>query len=206
MAVKIQDATDRATAAIDIRAPLVEDLASIARISNSASRHTVANFRTAPDTLDYWQDQWRDRCDKYPWLVAVQGRAVAGYAMAIPFMARCGLNAVAEVSVYVDPPQHGAGVGSALYQTLLLMLRANGFRSVVAAIAIPNPASERLHSKFGFRKAGTLVSIGRILGEWHDLSYWQLMLEPAEQAGSRCEGKTKPRNGDDSNAGRQGSE
>ncbi len=196
-AEELRDSFNETTAVIDIREPLYENLASIARIANAATHHSVANVRLVPDSFKYWQDEWRNRCERYLWLVAVRECDVVGYAIAIPFMARCGLESTAEVSVYVDPREHGTGVGSALYRALMPMLETQGFRSVVAVIAIPNPASERLPLKLGFNMTGTPSRIGWKLGEWHDLAYWQLMFEncdegppqikPAEREGPQCE-------------------
>ena len=46
----------------------------------------------------------------------------------------------------------------------------------MAAIALPNPASVRLHEAFGFRETGILRRVGWKFGAWHDVACWQLVL------------------------------
>ena len=56
----------------------------------------------------------------------------------------------------------------------------------MAAIALPNPASIRLHQAFGFTEAGVLRGVGWKFDAWHDVAYWQLVLgESAPPAGIR---------------------
>jgi acetylornithine deacetylase/succinyl-diaminopimelate desuccinylase-like protein len=87
-----------------------------------------------------------------------------------------------EVSVYVDPDHQGAGVARALYEHLIPTLAAQGFRSVVAAITVPNPACERLHRAFGFREVGLLSRVGWKFDRWHDVSNWQRALRVDDRA------------------------
>jgi len=86
----------------------------------------------------------------------------------------------AEVSVYVDPKHHGRGAGTALYGALIPTLAAQGYRTVIAVIALPNPASERLHEAFGFQNVGRLRRVGWKLGQWHDVALWQCILHDGE--------------------------
>jgi len=46
---------------------------------------------------------------------------------------------------------------------------------------VPNPASEHLHQAFGFRRAGVLAKVGWKLGRWHDVAYWQCVLEDGDE-------------------------
>ena len=67
-------------------------------------------------------------------------------------------------------------MGRALYAALLPALEAAGFRTIVAGITLPNPASVRLHESFGFAPVGTFPRIGWKRGAWHDVGYWTLAL------------------------------
>ena len=46
---------------------------------------------------------------------------------------------------------------------------------VVGGIALPNASSVALHEKFGFKKIGQFVEIGRKLDRWVDVGYWELI-------------------------------
>ena len=70
----------------------------------------------------------------------------------------------------------GQGLGTALYQQLLAEVRDLGYVSTYAGIALPNPASVRLHERVGFMPVGVFRSVGYKHGRWHDVGWWQLRL------------------------------
>ena len=169
---------------VEVRRAKERDLAAICEITNVAARDTWASFQSEPDTPACWLDRWQRQADRYPWFVAQIGvRAegqtdgkVIGFARALPFMGRCGFTQAAELSVYVAPAHAGRGVGKALYASLIPVLAEVKFSTLIAAIALPNPACERLHESFGFKRVGLLARVGFKFDEWHDLAYWQLVL------------------------------
>jgi phosphinothricin acetyltransferase len=162
--------------AVTVRRPFLKDFPAILEISNWATCHTAANFKMEPETLEHWVSLWNGQSETFPWFVAELEGAVVGFAMANSFNNRCGFAYTAEVSVYLEPNHVSSGIGTALYTRLIPTLRAQGFRTLIAAIAIPNPASERLHLRFGFRQVGLLRGVGWKFDRWHDVAYWQLAL------------------------------
>jgi phosphinothricin acetyltransferase len=64
---------------------------------------------------------------------------------------------------------------------LLALLRAQGFKSAFAGIALPNGASVALHESMGFAPIGLYRDVGYKLGAWRDVGWWQLILN-AEKA------------------------
>lgn len=117
--------------------------------------------------------------DLYPWLVAEEDGALAGYAYAAAFRPRSAYRFAVETTVYVREGAHGRGLGAALYAPLIEALERQGFTQAIAAITLPNQASVRLHERFGFRRAGTYEQVGWKLGRWHDVGLWQRALAPA---------------------------
>lgn len=77
------------------------------------------------------------------------------------------------MTIYVHHDHHRQGVGRALYARLIGLLDAQGYRTLVAGITLPNPGSVGLHEAFGFRQAGALQQIGWKSGQWHTVGYWQ---------------------------------
>lgn len=59
--------------------------------------------------------------------------------------------------IAVDARHRGRGFGVALYEDLFAFARARGFERVVAEFDVdpPNPVSEKLHARFGFREVGS---------------------------------------------------
>ncbi|KKL10812.1 hypothetical protein LCGC14_2552100, partial [marine sediment metagenome] len=82
----------------------------------------------------------------------------------------------AEDSVYVCSDMQGGGIGALLLARLLEAAAENGFRTVIARIAAPNPASVRLHRGFGFRRVGVEREVGRKFGRWLDVVVMQKAL------------------------------
>ena len=152
------------------------DLPAILVISNHAAHATPANFATEPETLDAWQRAFDDTSPRYPWLVARHQDEIVGFAKAGPHRARGAYAWSAEVTVYIRPDRHRRGIGRALYDHLIPMLRDQGYAALLAGITLPNPASVHLHERFGFVHCGTYYRIGWKHGAWHDVGYWELVL------------------------------
>ena len=184
-----------------IRLATNEDLESITRISNWAILNTASNFGVEPGTVEEWRRDWERGRESHPWLVAeltggsgqdeasgdTEAGTIAGFAMASAFKGRCAYNYTAEVTVYLDPIHHGKRIGSRLYERLLSILDAQGYRTLIAVIAVPNPASVRLHEALGFAKIGELKRVGWKFDRWHDVGYWQRSSEAGTAPPSRLE-------------------
>jgi phosphinothricin acetyltransferase len=190
----------------DVRLAAESDLPAILDISNWAALNTPANFAVEPETLELWQRDYRATREKHPWLVAVgesaaeaaapgepggstlplapsvggRGKKVLGFAKASPWKGRCAYLWSAETTVYVRPGLHGQGIGTALYGRLIDLLRAQGYRSLVGGITLPNAASVALHESCGFRRVAQFEKIGWKFDRWHDVGYWELLLGDPE--------------------------
>jgi L-amino acid N-acyltransferase YncA len=112
----------------------------------------------------------------HPFLVYDSGQGVVGYAYAGPHAARPAYRWSCDVSAYVASGQARRGVGRALYGELLNILKAQGFHSAFAGVALPNEASVGLHETMGFRHLGTYREVGFKHGRWHDVGWWRLGL------------------------------
>jgi len=159
-----------------------DDIPTILDISNWAALNTPANFAIEPEPLSHWLHSYEQTHRMFPWLVSDEGGVVTGFAKASPHRGRCAYAWTAEVSVYVDSTRHGRGIGTALYARLIPMLKAQGYVTLVAGITTPNPASQRLHEAFGFKRIGAFHRVGWKFGCWHDVSYWELFLREGPSA------------------------
>jgi phosphinothricin acetyltransferase len=171
------------TTPITVRPAVRGDVPRILEISNWAAANTAANFAVEPEPVESWLAEWDRTHRAFPWLVAVDAAgSVAGFAKASPWKGRCAYNWTAETSIYVDPARHRQGVGTALYGPLIETLRAQGYRTLLAGITIPNAASVQLHERFGFRRVALLERVGWKFGRWHDVGYWELHLQESAAA------------------------
>ena len=168
--VMLRDATPGDAAAIlAIYAPYVEE--------------TAISFERVPPDEATMRERIAQRLASHAWLVAEQGGRVVGYAYAGPFAVRAAYRLAAEVSVYVDRDAGRGGIGRVLYGALIERLRERGMHTAIGIVALPNPASVALHERLGFRHVGTFREIGAKFGRWHDVGWWQLMLDRATAPG-----------------------
>jgi phosphinothricin acetyltransferase len=153
-----------------------DDIPSIAALANRAAEVGSANFATTPEPVAEWLASWGSYSSSYPWLVAHGGGRVIGFAKAGPHRARGAYRWTAEVTVYLDDAWQGRGLGTALYQRLIPLLRAQGYVTLLAGITDGHTASERLHARAGFVRCATFHRTGWKHDAWHDVGYWELQL------------------------------
>ena len=116
--------------------------------------------------------------EMYPYLAAVEGDTVLGYAYAHRIAERAAYGWGAELSIYLRPGEEGRGLGARLYRALMELLRLQGVRTAYGLVASPNPASEGLHSALGFRLLGVQRNAGYKNGQWIDLLWFEKALAP----------------------------
>lgn len=145
-------------------------LPAITRIYADAVRHGSASFEIDPPTEAEMQRRWLALVEAgFPYLVALDGTQLLGYAYASAYRPRPAYGATVENSVYVDPACQGRGVGRQLMAALIEACTALGHRQMVAVIGdSANTASRRLHEGAGFRLVGTLRAVGFKHGRWLD--------------------------------------
>jgi phosphinothricin acetyltransferase len=162
----------------DIRAARETDGAAIVAIYNHYISNTMVTFEETPLSAEELSTRVRDvQAAGLPWLVAEQDGAIVGYAYAGKWETRSGYRFTVESSVYVAPGRTGQGIGPALYQELLELLRQRHIKIVIGGIALPNAASVALHERFGFVKVAQFREVGVKFRRWMDVGYWQLTLD-----------------------------
>ncbi|HWA81917.1 MAG TPA: GNAT family N-acetyltransferase, partial [Fimbriimonadaceae bacterium] len=152
------------------------DLAGILEILNREILEGYAHFGIEPASLADTEREF-DQAGNLPWMVAEQEGVIVGFARANPWKSRGGYRYTCEVGVYVRPEAQGQGVGIRIYESLIPELRSRGFKTLLAGVALPNPASVRLHERFGFQRVGTLPQVGWKQGAWRDVGYWALTFD-----------------------------
>lgn len=164
---------------VAIRLADARDSAAIAAIYAPYVSGSTVSFETEPPSEAMMRSRIEAGAGLYPWLVAVDPDGkMLGYAYACAFRPRTAYRFAVETSVYVAPQAQGRGLGAALYQSLFPLLESQGFTQAIAAIALPNPASIRLHERQGFVQTGAYRDVGYKLGRWLSVGLWQRRLAP----------------------------
>ncbi|UNB49945.1 GNAT family N-acetyltransferase [Mycolicibacterium sp. YH-1] len=154
------------------------DLPAIAEIYEHYVTGSVATFEVDPPDAQEWLRRLGTITEVgLPFLVTERHGSVAGYAYCAPWKARPAYRATVEDSVYVAPWAVGLGCGTELMTALLEACRDVGVREVIAVIADSgDPASVRLHGRFGFVEAGRLTRVGHKHGRFVDTILLQCSL------------------------------
>ncbi len=160
----------------EVRPATAEDAAAIAAVYAPYVTDTAASFELEPPAA---ADVAKRMATGLPWYVAESARQVVGFAYGSPHRARAAYRWAVDVSVYVSPAATGQGVGRALYDRLLPVLRDLGHVRAHAGITLPNAASVGLHERCGFVHVGTYTDVGFKHGRWHDVGWWSLALQDA---------------------------
>lgn len=163
---------------VDIRVARVDDAAGILAIYAPYCESSFVSFEIVAPTIEQIAERISRISAAYPWLVAESEGRVTGYVYAGRFRERAAYRWTAEVAVYVANNEQRRGLARALYTSLFSILRIQGYSKAVAGITLPNPASVGLHERLGFEYAGTFSGVGHKDGQWLDVGWWQLELQP----------------------------
>ncbi|WP_107102675.1 GNAT family N-acetyltransferase [Streptomyces phaeochromogenes] len=181
MAGRDLEAGRRAGDGLVVRTGRKDDLPELVRIYNHYVTHSIITFDTQPVTVEsrlQWFERFSDT-GPHRLFVATTGYRVLGCASSSPYRTHPAFDQTVELGVYVDPDARAAGIGSALYRTLIETLRSQPVHVALAGIALPNDASVALHRKFGFTDVGTFAEYATKNGGYISSVWMQLRLPPS---------------------------
>jgi phosphinothricin acetyltransferase len=165
-----------------IRVAMPADADQIQAIYAPIVRDTTISFEDEPPTAEEMAGRIAGTLSTHPYLVCEEDGRVLGYIYASAFRARAAYRWSVETTVYIDGRTRRSGVGRALYEALLPILRRQGFHSAFAGIALPNAGSAGLHETLGFRSVGVYQDVGFKHGQWCDVGWWRLGLSDGPPA------------------------
>lgn len=163
-----------------IRAASELDAEACAAIYAPYVRDTAISFELEPPSAAEMAERIRKSVETHAWLVLEDDGRVVGYAYAGPMKPRAAYRWSCEVSIYLEVDRRRTGGGRALYQALFDRLTERGYRTAIAGMTLPNPASEGLHRSLGFEPIGTYRQIGYKHNTWHDVAWSQRPLATTE--------------------------
>jgi len=168
--------------AVVIRLAGAADAAAIAAVYRPYVEDSRISFEeVAPDAGEIAE---RMANPIHPWLIAEEGSRVVGFTSTSPMRNRKAYRWSVETGIYLDRAAQGRGLGRKLLAEHLALLERQGFVTIVAGIALPNPASVALHEKLGFHLSGIERGVGYKFGKWVDVGRWQRDLAPRSESPS----------------------
>ena len=154
----------------EIRPCRKDDMPSVTMIYAHHVRHGTASFETEPPSLEEMRRRHADILARgLPYLVAVAGGDILGYAYAGLYRPRAAYRDTVEDSIYIRFDLAGRGIGERLLRALLIECEGRDLRQMIAAVGdSANTASVRVHERCGFERIGVFRSIGYKHGRWLD--------------------------------------
>ncbi|MEM6480025.1 MAG: N-acetyltransferase family protein [Pseudomonadota bacterium] len=146
-----------------------QDYAAIAAIWNDVIRNTSLTFTTAEKTE---ADIAALECV----MVARIEAEVLAFAAYFPFRGGPGYARTAEISIYVKPDRHGAGIGLALLSALEGRAKESGKHVLIAGINTENANGRGFFERAGYQEMGTLSEVGHKNGRFLSLTLAQKTL------------------------------
>lgn len=157
-----------------------EHAPEILDIFNEAIANSTALYAYKARTMEFMDDWFKAKeAARFPVIGAIDdsGRLM-GFASYGQFRPWPAYKYTVEHSVYVHVDFRGKGVGKALMMELLARAVSQQYHVIIGAVDAANQASISLHQGLGFSHSGTIRHAGYKFGQWQDLAFYQLLLEP----------------------------
>lgn len=168
---------------VTIRAAVIGDAPEVLDIYGYYVENTAITYEYDIPSLTEFQERMRHTLEKYPYLVALKGERIIGYAYASPYHPRAAYGWNAEMTIYLDHNERGHNVGQRLYTLLEQILLEQGIVNAVALITPPMTkedeavyASMHFHEKMGYELAGRIENSGYKFERWFDTITMQKQL------------------------------
>ncbi|WP_281544630.1 GNAT family N-acetyltransferase [Grimontia sp. SpTr1] len=157
-----------------IRAVQAGDLQAINDIYNHYVRETSITFDYEPWTIERrkaWLEKLKNSEGYYHVLVKENEHGeVIGFAYNSEFREKQAYKVSSEITIYLHPGVRAKGLGSALMEALLDKMLSSPVSRAYSVITLPNPASIKLHEKFGFQQVGLLTDVGYKFDQYYSVA------------------------------------
>ncbi|MFR9255060.1 MAG: N-acetyltransferase family protein [Merdibacter sp.] len=144
---------------MQIRVAGWEDLADIYAIYCPYVRETSVSFETKEPSFAQFRRRFASVTADYPWLVAVDGETVIGYAYASRAFERAAYDWCCDLAIYFRMESAHHGMASVLYEALMDMLRLQNVR-IVYALVTGRTCAASFHERMAFQRADCLHACG----------------------------------------------
>lgn len=158
---------------VKVRPAVKADAAALLEIYGPYVRETTVTFEYEVPGLEEFAGRIGNIGAEYPYLVCEIDGRIAAYAYGHRHMERAAYQWNAELSVYVGQGQFRRGLGRALYQAVLDILKLQNIQTVYGIVTSPNENSERLHAAMGFERRALFPRMGYKFGRWLDVAWFE---------------------------------
>ncbi|KXF81970.1 GNAT family N-acetyltransferase [Enterovibrio coralii] len=157
-----------------VRNARIDDLDTINAIYNHYIEHTSITFDYEAWSSEQrlaWFNKINHNSDIYHVLVKEDDNGkVIGFAYNNEFREKLAYRVSSELTIYLHHQYAGKGAGSELMQALLDAIEGSDIHRIYSVITLPNPASLKLHEKFGFKQVGVLSEAGYKFEQYYSVA------------------------------------
>jgi phosphinothricin acetyltransferase len=156
-----------------VRPARAADIPRLTEIYNHYVVNSPITFDLEPYTVE-GRMQWFSQfglTGRHRLLVVEEDALVLGYAGTTRFRPKAAYDTTVETTIYFSADNTRKGLGSMLYSALFEALAKEDIHHIVAGFTLPNPASQALHERFGFKLVGIFHEVGRKFGRYHDVAW-----------------------------------
>lgn len=166
-----------------IRTAELEDAGKLLEIYRPYVENTAISFEYEVPSVEEFKGRIQRILQKYPYLVAIAGEQIVGYAYAAPFIQRAAYDWSVELTIYLDQSEKGKGYGRALYQEMEKRLRRQHVLNMNSCIAYTDCEDEHLtnasmhfHEHMGFQLVGKFTKSGYKFKKWYDMIWMEKLI------------------------------
>ena len=152
---------------VNFRDASSKDLARIVEIYNTTILSRMVTADTEPVTVESRRKWFEEHhADKRPlWIIENFDNDILGWVSFQSFYGRPAYDATVEISIYLDTPQRGKGLGKEILKYCIQEAPKYGVKTLLGFIFAHNEPSLKLFRGFGFEDWATLPSIAVLDGE-----------------------------------------
>ena len=168
---------------VSIRIASPDDAEKLLAIYAPYVEKTAITFEYDVPTVHEFRKRMEHTLERYPYLVAVVGDEIAGYAYTGSFVGRAAYDHSAETSIYVDENCRHGGIGKRLYEAIEEISAAQNIVNLYACIGYPEVEDEHLtmnsvgfHEHLGYKLVGRFEKCGRKFDTWYDMVWMEKII------------------------------
>ena len=168
---------------VSIRIASPDDAEKLLAIYAPYVEKTAITFEYDVPTVREFRKRMEHTLERYPYLVAVVGDEIVGYAYTGSFVGRAAYDHSAETSIYVDENYRHGEIGKRLYEAIEEISAAQNIINLYACIGYPEVEDEHLtmnsvgfHEHLGYKLVGRFEKCGRKFDTWYDMVWMEKII------------------------------
>ena len=168
---------------IIIKTASPQDAPQLLEIYGPYVKNTAITFEYEVPTVAEFTSRIQNTLKKYPYIIALRGTKIVGYAYASPYKGRAAYDWCVELSLYVDKDERGKGIGTKLYTAIEKKLHDMNILNIYSCISVTDTEDEHLtnksrefHKKFGFSQIASFKQCGFKFSKWYDMIWMEKII------------------------------